>query len=80
MAMKKAHKKTTPDPLKEFRAQVRELVPLKSKSYDDFCLNKVDIPKSTMSRLLSGSRTEFRFQTLQKIAKGLGKKLVVRME
>ena len=68
------------DPLKEFREQVRELVSQKYQSYDDFCLNEADIPKSTMSRLLSGERTEFRFETLQKIAAALGKKLIVRME
>ncbi|MCB9026000.1 MAG: helix-turn-helix domain-containing protein [Bdellovibrionaceae bacterium] len=68
------------DPLKEFREQVRELVPQKYESIDDFCLNETGIPKSTMSRLLSGKRTEFRFATLQKIAEGLGKKLVIRLE
>ena len=68
------------DPLKELRQQVRELVTAKYRSFDDFCLNKADVPKSTVSRLLSGERTEFRLLTLQKIAKGLGKKLVIRME
>ena len=71
--------KRNPDPLRELRQQVRELVTAKYKSFDDFCLNKADIPKSTMSRLLSGERTEFRLATLQKIAKGLGKKLVIRL-
>ena len=68
------------DPLKEFRQQVDKPVKEKYASYDDFCLNVADIPKSTMSRLLSGERTEFRFSTLQRIAKGLGKKLVIRLE
>lgn len=68
------------DPLKEFRQQVDKLVKEKYTSYDDFCLNVADIPKSTMSRLLSGERTEFRFSTLQRIATGLGKKLVIRLE
>jgi predicted transcriptional regulator len=68
------------DPLKELRKQVDELIKENYKSYDDFCLNKADISKSTLSRLLSGERTEFRFKTLQKIAKALGKKLVVKLE
>ena len=68
------------DPLKELRKQVDELIQENYKSYDDFCLNEADIPKSTLSRLLSGERTEFRFKTLQKIAKALGKKLVIRLE
>ncbi len=68
------------DPLKELRKQVDELIRENYKSYDDFCLNEADIPKSTLSRLLSGERTEFRFNTLQKIAKALGKKLVIRLE
>lgn len=68
------------DPLKELRKQVDELIRENYKSYDDFCLNEADIPKSTLSRLLSGERTEFRFNTLQKIAKALGKRLVVRLE
>lgn len=72
--------KRSPDPLKELRQQVRELVKAKYRSYDDFCLNRADIPKSTMSRLLSGERTEFRLVTLNKIARGLGKKLVIRLE
>ena len=68
------------DPLEEFRSQVRLLVPEKHKSFDSFCLDEIDIPPSTMSRLLSGQRTDFRLKTLQKIATGLGKKLVIRME
>jgi predicted transcriptional regulator len=68
------------DPLKEFRKQVKDLATEKYRSLDDFCLNGADIPKSTLSRLLSGERTEFRFATLQKIAKGLNKKLVIRLE
>ena len=74
-----AIKKKT-DPLKEFRKQVRELAPKQYQSFDDFCLNGADIPKSTISRLLSGERTEFRFKTLQKIATGLNRKLIIRME
>jgi predicted transcriptional regulator len=68
------------DPLVELRKQIKNLVPEKFKSFDDFCLNGADIPKSTLSRLLSGERTEFRYCTLQKIAKALGKKLVIRLE
>ena len=68
------------DHLREFRKQVRMLVPKKYRSFDDFCLNEADIPKSTMSRLLSGKRTNFRFDTLHKIAEGLGKKLVIRLD
>jgi predicted transcriptional regulator len=68
------------DPLKDLRKQIDELIKEEYKSYDDFCLNGADIPKSTLSRLLSGERTEFRFKTLQKIAKALGKKLVIKLE
>lgn len=68
------------DPLKDLRKQIDELIQEEYKSYDDFCLNGADIPKSTLSRLLSGERTEFRFKTLQKIAKALNKKLVIKLE
>lgn len=68
------------DPLHKFREQVRKNVPLQYQSFDDFCLNGADVPKSTVSRLINGTRTEFRLQTLQKIAAGLGKKLVIEMK
>ena len=68
------------DPLSEFRTQVRREIEANFKSVDDFCLNHADVPKSTVSRLLSGERSEFRNSTLQKIAKALGKKLVIRLE
>ena len=68
------------DPLKEFRQQVRELIIAEYRSFDDFCLNKADVPKSTVSRLLSGKRMGFRLSTLRKIASGLGKKLIIRLE
>jgi predicted transcriptional regulator len=73
-----ATKKT--DPLEELRKQVRELIYQNYKSIDDFCLNSSGVPKSTISRLLSGERAEFRFDTLQKIAKGLDKKLTIRLD
>jgi predicted transcriptional regulator len=73
-----ATKKT--DPLEELRKQVRELIYQNYKSIDDFCLNSSGVPKSTISRLLSGERTEFRFDTLQKIANGLDKKLTIRLD
>ena len=75
-----ATKKKKNEPLAELREQVKKEISKKYKSVDDFCLNASGVPKSTVSRLLSGQRTEFRYATLQKIAKGLGKKLVIRLE
>ena len=72
--------KNKDDPLRELRKQVDTLVNENYRSYDEFCLNEADIPKSTLSRLLRGERTEFRFDTLQKIANALKKKLVIRLE
>ena len=68
------------DPLEEFRQQVRELVTVNYRSFDDFCLNRADIPKSTMSRLLSGKRMGFRLATLRKIAESLDRKLTIRLD
>ena len=68
------------DPLEEFRQQTRGLITANYRSFDDFCLNQAGIPKSTMSRILSGKRTGFRLHTLHKIAEGLGRKLTIRLD
>jgi len=67
------------DALKEFRRQVADLINKKYPSVEKFCFEE-DFQKSTLSRLLSGKREEFQIATLKKIAKALGKKVVIRLE
>ena len=67
------------DPLVHFRRQVRELIRKQYPTVEKFCFEE-DFQKSSLSRLLSGKRTEFKIATLMKIARALGKKLVIRLE
>ena len=46
----------------------------------DHLMISASTPKSTISRLLSGKRVGFRLITLCKIASGLNKRLVIRLE
>lgn len=67
------------DPLTALRRQASELILKSYPSVERFCYEE-GFQKSTLSRLLNGKRTEFQIATLQKIAKALGKKLVIRLE
>ena len=67
------------DPLAALRTQVQGQIEKKYPSVEKFCFEE-DVHKSTLSRLLSGKRTEFQIATLKKIADALGKKLVIRLE
>lgn len=67
------------DPLSDLRTQVKELALKKHRTLEKFCYEE-DIQKSTVSRLVNGQRTEFRIETLMKVAAALGKKLVIRIE
>lgn len=67
------------DPLAPFRAQVAELIRKNYPTVEKFCFEE-GFHKSTLSRLLNGKRTEFQVATLEKIAKALGKKLVIKLE
>ena len=67
------------DPLAQLRAQVKQLIDKNYPSVEKFCFEE-DFQKSTLSRLLSGKRSEFQIATLRKIAAALDKKLVIRLE
>jgi transcriptional regulator with XRE-family HTH domain len=67
------------DPLAPMRHQVAAAIREKYPSVEKFCFEE-GFTKSTLSRFLSGKRTEFQIATLQRIAAALGKKLVVRLE
>ncbi|MGE4106312.1 MAG: helix-turn-helix domain-containing protein [Bacteriovoracia bacterium] len=67
------------DPLASFRDQAMQLIQKKYPSVEKFCFEE-DFHKSTLSRLLTGKRTEFQIATLKRIADALGKRLVVRLE
>ena len=74
-------KKYKNDPLSELRRQVRQLIYSDFKSVDRFCLDK-GFEKSTMSRFLNpkSGRTEYKIHTLDKLARKLGRRLVIRFE
>lgn len=67
------------DPLSSFRKEVGKLIRAQYPSVEKFCFEE-DFQKSTLSRLLSGKRTEFQIATLMRIARALGKKVTVRLE
>lgn len=67
------------DPLAAMRKQTHELISEGWPSVERFCLEN-DLDKSLMSKFLNGKRTEFRIETLMKIAKALKKRLVVQLD
>jgi hypothetical protein len=67
------------DPLAVMRQQVEELIEKNYPSVEKFCFEE-DFHKSTLSRLLTGKRTEFQIATLKRIADSLGKRLSIRLE
>ena len=74
-----ARKKKTATLTTAIRLEIRNLIAEKFKSLDEF--EKVTgVPKSTLSRIITGDRNDCMLSTLGLIAKGLKKKLVVRFE
>lgn len=69
------------DPLAQLRKQVADLIRKNYRTVEEFCYTE-DFQKSTMSRLLNArsGRTEYKIATLDRLAKKLGKKLVIRLE
>lgn len=67
------------DPLGVFRTQAGGLIKKRYKTVEEFCWEK-EIPKSVLSRLLSGKQTEFHLETLVRVARALGKKVTIRLE
>lgn len=64
---------------KSLRNEIRTLVIEKHQSLDHF--EKVTgVPKSTLSRIITGERNDCMLSTLGEIAKGVKKKLVIRFE
>ena len=81
LLMMQRRKKYTNDPLKELRKQVRAEIVESYPSVDRFCLQQ-GFEKSTMSRFLNpkSGRTEYKIYTLDKLARRLGKRLIIRLE
>ncbi len=67
------------DPYRMFKLKLKKAISKEYPTIEKFCFEN-DIHKSTISRLLSGKRTEFKIKTLQKIAKAIKKKLVINVK
>lgn len=74
VASKKAH-----DPFTRVRKQIRDLIAKEYRTVEKFAYSN-DLSKSTLSRFLNGSRKSYDAVSLSKIARALGKKLVIRLE
>ena len=74
-----ARKKNTAYLTPALRNEIRRLVASEYKSLDEF-QRLTGVNKSTLSRIITGDRTDAMLSTLGQIAKGLHKKLVVRFE
>ena len=62
-----------------FRSQVRKEIEQHYRTTEEFCFAS-DIDKALMSRILSNDNPrDFRIKTIEKIAKALKKKLIVKM-
>ena len=66
------------DSLKTYRRQLEKEIAAKYPTVEKFCFEN-DLPKSTVSRLLKG-RTHLRIETLQRIAKAVGRKVEIRLK
>ncbi len=67
------------DSLNLFRKDVSDLIRKNYPTVEKFCYEE-GFEKSLLSRLLSGKRSEFKIKTLKRIAKVLGKKVVIKLE
>ena len=74
-----ARKKNTEYLTPILRHEIRNLIASKYKSLDEF-QRKTGVNKSTLSRIITGDRTDCMLSTLGQVAKGLKKKLVIRFE
>lgn len=66
------------DPLKDVKKLVLEVVKHDYRTVEEFCWDR-DLNKATISNLINDKK-DFRISTLEKIAKALNKKLVIRLE
>lgn len=64
--------------LKAMRKQVKDLIESRYPTVEAFCWDK-DLNKATVSNFLHGKK-DFQVSTLNKIAKALGKRLVIRLD
>jgi predicted transcriptional regulator len=64
---------------KTLRNEIRALIAEKYQSLDEF-ERATGVPKSTLSRIITGERNDCMLSTLGLIAKGLKKNLVIRFE
>lgn len=74
-----ARKKNTAYLTPALRAEVRRLILAKYRSLDEF-QRETGVNKSTLSRVITGERTDCMLSTLGQVAKALRKRLVVRIE
>ncbi len=67
------------DPYRRIKKDLKRMILKQYPTVESFCFEN-DIHKSTISRLLSGKRIEFKIATLQKIAQSLNKELIIDMK
>jgi len=72
-------KQAEADPVKVVLAQMEKAIKKDYGTMEKFAYGTDAIQKSTLSRLMK-DRQDCRVSTLKAIARGLGKKLVIRME
>ena len=74
-----ARKKNTEFLTKALRQTIRNMIAEKYQSLDQF-ERETGVPKSTVARIIRGTRDDCTLSTLGGIAKALKKKLVVKFE
>lgn len=74
-----ARKKNTVYLTPALRNEIRKMIADKYQSLDEF-QRLTGVNKSTLSRVISGERTDCMLSTLGQVAKALKKKLVVKFE
>jgi predicted transcriptional regulator len=67
------------DPFSLIRKQIKKQISEQYSTVERFAFEN-DVPKSTLSRFLNGSRKEYSVISLVKIAKALGKHLTLKIE
>ena len=65
--------------IERVRADILRLIAKDYRTIEKFAYEN-ELNKSTLSKFLNAKRLDVRLSTLEQIAKGLGKKLVVRLE
>lgn len=74
-----ARKKNTDYLSSALRREIRKMIFEQFQSLDEF-QRQTGVNKSTLSRIITGERTDCMLSTLGQIAKALGKKIQVKFE